>query len=308
MALAAEKRVRDHVRITPVESSQILGDDVYLKFENHQRTGSFKVRGAFNKMLVLPEADRARGVVAASTGNHGQAVACAARELGARATIFAPEHAETSKLKAIERYGASITRHGEDCVVAEVAARAFAAQEGLSYISPYNDPDVVAGQATMGVELAQQLEDIDAIFIALGGGGLLGGVGGYLKALGHPIEVVACSPAHSCVMHDSIEAGRILDQPSQPTLSDGTAGGVEADTITFEICREVVDHRVLVSEEEIAAAMRLLIEEHHTMVEGAAGVALAGFLAMREQFTSRKSVVVLCGANASADVLRRVLT
>ena len=308
MALAAEKRVRDHVRKTPVESSQILDGDVYLKYENFQRTGSFKVRGAFNRMLVMSESDRAKGVVAASTGNHGQAVACVARDLNTTATIFTPENAEQSKLKAIGHLGASIVRCGEDCVVAEAAARSFALEEGLVYVSPYNDPEVVAGQATIGVELDRQLEHIDAVFIALGGGGLLGGVGGYLKSCRADVEVVACSPANSCVMHDSIAAGRILDQPSAPTLSDGTAGGVEADTITFDLCRDVVDHRVLVSEAEIAEAMRMLLIDHHTMVEGAAAVALAGYLSQREQFRSKTSVVILCGANASADVLRRVLS
>jgi threonine dehydratase len=166
---------------------------------------------------------------------------------------------------------------------------------------------VVAGQATIGVELDRQLEEIDAIFIALGGGGLLGGVGGYLKATRPDIDVVACSPANSCVMHDSLEAGRILEQPSTPTLSDGTAGGVEAGAITFELCQEVVDHRVLIEESEIAEAMRMLIIDHHTMVEGAAGVALAGYLALRDRYRGKRSVVVLCGANSSADVLRKVL-
>ena len=170
-------------------------------------------------------------------------------------------------------------------MVAEAAARSFALEEGLVYVSPYNDPEVVAGQATIGVELDRQLEHIDAVFIALGGGGLLGGVGGYLKSCRADVEVVACSPANSCVMHDSIAAGRILDQPSAPTLSDGTAGGVEADTITFDLCRDVVDHRVLVSEAEIAEAMRMLLIDHHTMVEGAAAVALAGYLSQREQFS-----------------------
>lgn len=307
MALAADTRVRDHVRLTPVESSQILGENVFLKYENLQRTGSFKVRGAFNRLLVMPESDRLRGVVAASTGNHGQAVACAARELATTATIFAPLHAEPSKLRAIETLGSTIIKDGDDCVFAEASARAYAIEHDLMYVSPYNDPEVVAGQATIGVELDRQLEEIDAIFIALGGGGLLGGVGGFLKSHRADIEVVACSPANSCVMHDSLEAGRILEQPSTPTLSDGTAGGVEAGAITFELCQEVVDHRVLIEESEIAEAMRMLIIDHHTMVEGAAGVALAGYLALRDRYRGKRSVVVLCGANASHEVLRKVL-
>jgi threonine dehydratase len=307
-ALKAEERVRAHVRCTEVGSSHIRGEDVLLKHENLQRTGSFKLRGAFNRMLVMPEAERARGVVAASTGNHGAAVACAARDLGTSATIFAPTVAEPAKLENIKRHGGTVVRAGEDCVLAEAEARAFAAKEGLVYVSPYNDLEVVAGQATVGVELDRQLDRIDAIFIALGGGGLLGGVGGYLKSCRPDIEVVACSPTNSCVMHDSIAAGHILDQPSLPTLSDGTAGGVEVDSITFELCRDVVDHRVLVDEPQIVEAMRILLFQEHTMVEGAAGVALAGYLAMQERFRGRRAVVLLCGANASEAVLKEVMS
>lgn len=307
-ALKAEERVRAHVRCTEVGSSHIRGEDVLFKHENLQRTGSFKLRGAFNRLLVMPETERARGVVAASTGNHGAAVACAARDLGTSATIFAPTVAEPGKLANIERHGGTVVRAGEDCVLAEAEARAFAASEGLVYVSPYNDLEVVAGQATVGVELDRQLDRIDAIFIALGGGGLLGGVGGYLKSCRPDVEVVACSPANSCVMHDSIAAGHVLDQPSLPTLSDGTAGGVEADSITFELCREVVDHRVLVDERQIIEAMRILLFQEHTMVEGAAGVALAGYLAMQERYRDRRAVVLLCGANASEAVLREVMS
>ena len=295
------------MRLTPVGSSQIPGGDVLLKHENHQRTGSFKLRGAFNRMLVMPESERARGVVAASTGNHGAAVACAARELGTTATIFAPTIADVSKLRNIEGHGGTIVQAGDDCVIAEAAARDHAATHGLVYVSPYNDPAVVAGQATLGVELDRQLDQFDAVFISMGGGGLLGGVGGYLKACRPEVEVVACSPANSCVMHQSIDAGRVLDLPSLPTLSDGTAGGVEADTITFDLCRRVIDHRILVSESQIAEAMRILLVEHHTMVEGAAAVTLAAYLAEADRYRDRRVVLVLCGANASQPVLHEVL-
>ncbi|MCH2161725.1 MAG: threonine/serine dehydratase [Phycisphaerales bacterium] len=306
-AIAAEARIREHVRLTPVGSSQIPGGNVLLKHENFQRTGSFKLRGAFNRLLVMPDSERSLGVVAASTGNHGAAVACAARELGTTATIFAPTIADSSKLRNITGYGGTIIQEGDDCVIAEQAARDFAREHGLVYVSPYNDPAVVAGQATLGVELDRQLEDFDAVFIALGGGGLLGGVGGYLKACRPDVEMVACSPANSCVMHESIDAGRILDLPSLPTLSDGTAGGVEADSVTFELCREVIDHRILVSEAQIAEAMRMLLIDHHTMVEGAAAVTLAAYLAEAERYRDRRVVLVLCGANASQSVLRDVL-
>ena len=279
-----------------------------LKLENQQRTGSFKLRGAFNRMLLLDPAQRSAGVVAASTGNHGSAVACAARALGVEARIFVPEHADPSKTRAIELQGASLVQVGSDCIESERAARVDAEQSGSTYVSPYNDPDVVAGQGTLGVELHQQVDDLDAVFIAMGGGGLISGAGGYLRSAFPSLEVVACSPEHSAVMHHSLEAGRLLDLPSKPTLSDGTAGGVEAGSITFDLCREVVGSSVLVTEAEIVESMRILLGEHHQLVEGAAAVALAGFLKQRERFRGRSVAIVLCGANIAPEVLREVLS
>ncbi len=166
---------------------------------------------------------------------------------------------------------------------------------------------MIGGQGTIGRELERQLDAIDAIFVALGGGGLIGGIGGYLKSTGRPVRVVACSPENSPVMHESLRAGRIVELCSKPTLSDGTAGGVEAGSITFELCREVVDHSVLVSEQEIRDAVRLIVSRHHVLIEGAAGVAVAGFLKQRQRFPGRDVAIVLCGANIDVDVLRTIL-
>lgn len=308
---SAEDRIRDHVRHTPIEDSKVLGDHadctVILKLENHQRTGSFKLRGAFNKMLLLDESARKRGVVAASTGNHGSAVACAAHDLGVEATVFAPTNADSGKLEAIRSQGAQIRTAGDDCLHAEHEARQFCMENDRTYISPYNDTAVIAGQGTIGVELSRQIEDLDVVFMSVGGGGLLSGVASYLKSVRPGIEIVACSPANSCVMHESLQAGELLDLPSEPTLSDGTAGGVEKGSITFELCRQLVDRSILVTEEEIASAMRLVIRSHHVLVEGAAGVAVAGFLRDRDAHAGRKVAIILCGANASLEVLGRVL-
>jgi threonine dehydratase len=308
---AAHARIREHVRRTAVERSRTLGAAgdcrVHLKLENTQATGSFKLRGALNKLLVLDEPTRRRGVVAASTGNHGAAVAYGAARLGVPALIFAPESALASKLEAVRGYGAEVRLVGADCIEAETAARAHADERGLVYISPYNDPAVVAGQGTLGRELHEQLEHLDAVYIALGGGGLLGGVGGYLKAVRPDVEVIACSPRNSAVMHHSLAAGRILDLPSEPTLSDGTAGGVEAGSITFELCRAVADRSLLVEEDEIAAAVRHVVAHHHALIEGAAGVAVAGFLAERGSRAGQDVAIVLCGANIDVEVLKRIL-
>jgi threonine dehydratase len=307
----AAERLAGRVRRTPLEPSPTLseasGARVYLKLENLQRTGSFKLRGATNKLLTLPPDVRARGVVAASTGNHGAAVASAAAELGVRALVFAPENASPGKLAVVRALGAEVRLHGDDCLVAEHAARELAESEGLVYVSPYNDPAVVAGQGTLGVELLEDLPDLEAVVIAVGGGGLIAGVGSYLKAVREQIDVIGVSPRHSAAMHASLAAGSVVDVEHLPTLSDGTAGGMEADTITLPLCAASVDEVVLVDEDAIADGMRRVITAHHTLVEGAAGAAVAGLLAARERLAGRTTAVILCGANVDPAVLKEVL-
>lgn len=307
----AEQRIRSHVRETPVESSPVLSDlsggRVHLKLENVQLTGSFKLRGALNKLLSLPVEQRARGVVAASSGNHGAGVACAAGIAGCRALVFVPEHTPEHKVASITKHGAEVQRYGHDCVLTEEHARAFAAAEGMAYVSPYNDPAVIAGQGTIAAELERQLESMDAVFVALGGGGLISGIGGFLRGRSREVEVVACSPENSPVMHESVQSGEIVEMEAKPTLSDSTAGGVEAGAITFPLCREFIDDSVLVSEQEIASALRLVVEHHHTLIEGAAAVAVAGFAKIAERYSDKDVVIVICGANIGLDTLARVL-
>ncbi len=313
--LAAASRIETYVRRTAVEFSPSLSEAgdcrVFLKLENQQLTGSFKLRGAMNKLLTLEEAHRGRGVVAASTGNHGAAVACGSSALGCQALIFAPKTAMKSKLDVIQSYGAEIRLEGEDCIEGELAARAFADAEGLAYISPYNDPMVVAGQGTVGLELSQQVPDLNSVFISVGGGGLISGTGGYLRSRNDAVEVIGASPENSAVMAASLRAGEILDLPSDPTLSDGTAGGVEAGSMTFEICREVISEFVLVSEAAIAEGMRTVIHKHHNLVEGAAGTAVAAFMKLVEtdpdRVAGKNVAIVLCGANIDPNVLREVV-
>ncbi len=305
---AAAGRIAAHIRHTPTEYSHALsevsGAEVYLKLENLQTTGSFKLRGATNALLSLGAG--ATGVVAASSGNHGMAVAHAARIAGLDALIFVPEGAAAAKLEAIEALGAKMRRVEGDPVLAETAARRHADETGLPYLSPYNDPQVVAGQGTIGVELASDLDRVDVLFASMGGGGLIAGAGGYLKGL-LGTRVVACSPVNSAVMHESLLAGRILDLPSFPTLSDGTAGGVEPDAITFDLCRDIVDDSLTVSEDEIRVAMRLIIGRHHTLIEGSAAVAVAGFLQTTDRWAGQQVAIVLCGANVGIGVLKKVL-
>jgi threonine dehydratase len=302
----AERRIRSWITETPLEPSPLAaatGARLYLKLENFQHTGSFKARGAFSKLLTLDPADRARGVIAASTGNHGAAVAYAASALDSRALIVVPSDANPGKVSAIKALGGEVEVHGDDSAVAETYARARALEKRIPYISPYNDPDVVAGQGTIGVELAGQLPMVDAVFIAVGGGGLLAGVGALLKSIWPETVVVGCSPENSPVMIESIRAGRILDLPSRPTVSDGTAGGVEAGAITYEWCRSLADQLVTVSENEIRHGMRAVRETHLMTVEGAAGVPLAAYLRHAEAWRGKNVVVILCGGNVSPDAL-----
>jgi len=309
--LAAEARIRPYTRETYLEYSPFLSEagaaDVWVKCEHLQYTGSFKARGAMNKVLALSESERANGVVAASTGNHGLAVARAAREVDVPVIVFVPTTADPGKVAAVERLGARVERHAEDCGVTEVHARAFASDHGMAYVSPYNDPFVVAGQGTVGLEVARQLEGIDAIFVALGGGGLIAGTAGYLKSVHPDLTAVGCSPENSCVMIRSLEAGKILDLPSLATLSDGTAGGVEADAITFELCRMLVDECITVSEAEIREALRDFVAAHHQLIEGSAAMAVAAYLSARDRWKGKRVVVVLCGGNVALETLREVV-
>jgi threonine dehydratase len=313
--LAAEKRIRSRIRETPLEPSPFLSAEagdarVYLKLESHQLTGSFKLRGAMNKLLSLAPADLARPVVTASSGNHAGAVAYSLKELGGKGIIYLPSTVSRAKVEALEPYrahGVELRFVGSDSVEGELEAKRVSREESLPYVSPYSDPQVIGGQGTVGVELERQLETIDAVFVPVGGGGLIAGIAGYFKAREPSVRIVGCQPSASRVMQESIAAGRILDMPSEPTLADGTAGGLDPDAITFPICRRVIDEMVLVSEEEIADAMRLAIEKHSTLIEGAAALSIAGFRKTRASYRGKSVVLVVSGKKVSIDTLRRIL-
>lgn len=309
--LRAEQRIRPHIRETPLDYSAALSSlarcHAHVKLENVQYTGSFKVRGALNKLLSLTPEQRAQGVVTASSGNHGAGVAYGLHKLGIQGTVFVPEHASATKVEAIKRLGAQVRLYGADSALTEAFAREYARSKGMIYISPYNDPQVIGGQGTIAVELARQIERIDTVFVALGGGGLISGIASYLKALSDHLHVVGCSPHNSPVMIESLKAQHIIEMQSLPTLSDGTAGGVEPDAITFPLCQQLVDAYALVAEEEIKDAMRLFMETQHMLIEGAAAVALAAFLQQREQLQGQNVVIIICGANISLQALKTIL-
>lgn len=309
--LLAESRIRPHIRETILEYSPYLsrkgGVSVFCKLENLQHTGAFKMRGAMNKLLSLTTEELSRGVVTASTGNHGVAVAFSLNKLDAQGIVFVPEGTPRSKVEAIERLGAEVRYYGEDCVVTETFARQYALKNKMIYISPYNDPQIVGGQGTIGMELAHQLDQIDTVFVSLGGGGLISGIAGYLKSVHPDVRIIGCSPENSQVMIQSIKAGKILDLPSLPTLSEGTAGGVEPGAITFKLCRELVNEYITVSEDEIKESLRMFIQNQHMLIEGAAAVSVASYLKMRKCFTDQNVVIVICGSNINLETLKSIL-
>ena len=307
----AANRISSHIRETPLDYSPFFseetGCEVWLKLENLQYTGSFKLRGAFNKLLSLPPEQRKTGCVAASSGNHGAAIAYAMKKLGVTGVIFVPEQTSSAKVDAIKRFGGDVRFFGTDGLDTEEHARQYADENSMAYLSPYNDEHVIGGQGTCGVEISRQISDVDAVFVAVGGGGLISGIGAYLKSVNLAVEVVSCQPVASMVMTESVKAGSLLDLSSEPTLSDGTAGGIEESAITFDICRDIVDRYVVVSEEEIAEGMRQFIDSHHQLPEGAAGVAIAGFLQVASDFAGKTVVIVICGGNISRETLKRVI-
>ena len=275
-----------------------------MKLENLQLTGSFKLRGAVNKILSLRKSQLDKGIVTASSGNHGAAVSLALKKLNTPGLIFVPDYASEAKLESIRNNGAEIRKYGTDQVETEIHAREYARETGMTFISPYNDPVVVGGQGTIGVELTRQMKELDAVFVSIGGGGLVSGIAAYLKTVRPGIEIIGCSPENSKVMMESVKAGKILELPSLPTISDGTAGGLDPGTITFDLCRDLVDDYVAVTEDEIKDSMKLFMKSHHMMIEGAAGVALAPLFKYGKRFAGKKVAVIICGANISTEALK----
>ncbi|MEU4603937.1 threonine/serine dehydratase [Kribbella sp. NPDC023972] len=302
-------RLREHLPPTPFVRfgafSDELGAEVLVKCEHLQRTGSFKARGSMAKILTLTAEQRQRGVVTASTGNHGLGVGNALATLGGRGLVYLPENASPSKVAALRRLGLELHAEGNDSGVLEPKARAYAAEHNLVYVPPYNDPDIIAGQGTVAVEILEQLagRPLDAVVVAVGGGGLVSGVAAVLKKHLPGIRVYGASPVRDDAMAASVRAGKIVQVDAGETLSDGTAGSVEPGSITFDLCRELVDDWVLVSEDAIRAALRMVIDTEHQLIEGSAAMAFAAARARRTELGGKRVAVVSCGGNISSSTL-----
>ena len=305
----AYDNIKKHIVKTPLihsnSLSSISDSNVFLKLENFQHTGSFKLRGAMNKILNLP--DKSISVVAASSGNHGAAVAYSLRNLKMKGLVYVPENAVPSKVKLIKKYGVEVRYSGNDSLIAESSAILYAEENNLSFVSPYNDIDVISGQGTIGVEMINQLKDLDVVFITVGGGGLISGVGGYLKSINSNIKIIGCSPENSPVMKISLNKGKIIEFDSLPTLSEGSAGGIERDSITYNFCKEFIDNFYLVSEEEIIENIIFFIANEKLLIEGAAAVSVAAFLKNKKLFKGMNVGIVICGGNIGNDILKSIL-
>lgn len=301
----AHTALRPQVRKTAFDRSHILssqyGCELFLKCEHLQHTGSFKFRGASNKIRLLTPEQQQQGVITASSGNHGQGMALAGARAGVPVTVYASTNASPLKLDAIRSYGATVVTLDADGLTVELKAAEAAQSEGITFVSPYNDADVIAGQGTIALEMLEDEPELDAVFVAVGGGGLISGIGSVMKQLSPSTQVIACWPAASTAMYASLEAGMIVEPPEHDTLSDGTAGGLEPGTITFPLCQQVVDDCVLVSEDEIREAMKQLARYERWMVEGAAGVAMAAFMQQADKWKGKRVAVVLCGRNITLE-------
>ena len=297
--LAAADRLSSVIERTPLVHSPALaeraGADVYLKYEQRQRTGSFKIRGAYNALALLPDDVRRRGVVASSAGNHGLGLAWAARELGVRARIFVPATAPAVKREGIAALGAEVDTTQPDYDAAHRMAEAYASEHGLTFVNPCAGRSLLAGQGTVGLEILEALPDVATMLVPVGGGGLIGGIAGYVRITAPHVRLVGVQSAKTNAMAASLAAGRRVDVPVPPTLADGLAGQIDDEG--FAIGRAALDEIVTVTEQEIAAAIAWLSHEHDVRVEGSGAVGVAALLHRRVHAPASPVAVVLSGGN-----------
>jgi threonine dehydratase len=309
--LAAQNRVGDAVRHTPLDYSRTFsertGAEVHLKLENFQRTGAFKIRGAANRVRQLSDAERAAGVIAASAGNHAQGVALAAQQSGADATVVMPEFAPISKIQATEGYGADVVLHGEGYDAAQERAHELAVEGGLTYIHAFDDPAVMAGQGTLGLEVVDDLPELDTVIVPVGGGGLIAGVATAVKARLPEARVVGVQAEGASAVAESLRKGERVGHERVDTVADGIAVGRPGER-TLEVVRERVDEVVTVPDAAIASALVDLLERAKTLVEGAGAVPLAAVLENAFAYEEKEAIAtVLSGGNIDLTLLTTVV-
>jgi threonine dehydratase len=306
----ARQKIASIVRRTPLIHSDWLaervGSAVYLKLESLQETGSFKIRGATNKLLNLAPDARECGVITVSSGNHGRAVSYVARQLGIRAIVLLSESVPEVKREAIQRLGAEAVVHGKTYDEAAEYASRLQEERGLVMIHPFDDPFIIAGQGTIGLELLEDFPEIDTVIVPLSGGGLLGGIALALKIAHAGIRTIGVSMERGPAMVESLHAGKVVDIVEEPTIADALAGGIAPNIHTFDIIQKYVDDTVLVSEEEIAGAMAFALEKHHLVVEGGGVVGIAALLYGKVERLGKHVAVVVSGGNVDLSLLLKI--
>jgi threonine dehydratase len=308
---AALGRIRDRIYLSPCARTETLsrlsGTSAFLKLENLQMTGSYKERGALNTLLLAGEAERARGLIAASAGNHAQGVAYHAGRLGVKATIVMPESTPIMKVANTRAHGARIVLHGANYDEAYAEARRLEQVEGLTFVHPFDDPRIIAGQGTVGLEILEQVPEVDAILVPIGGGGLASGVAVAAKALRPEVRIVGVETEVLPSMLAALEAGRPVTLEPATTIADGIAVKRAGD-LTFEHVRRLVDEIVTVSEEEIASAILYLLEKEKTVAEGAGAVTVAALMNRRAAgLEGRRAVAIVSGGNIDVNLVARII-
>ena len=294
-------------RVTPLNEAKNLGKNVYIKAENLQKTGAFKLRGAYNKIRSLSEEERARGVIACSAGNHAQGIALSATMLGIKSVICMPAGAPISKVEATKNYGAEVVLvPGVYDDAAKESVR-LAEEKGYSFAHPFNDPYVIAGQGTIGLEILDQLPEVEQVVVPIGGGGLISGIAFAIKTLKPSCKVIGVQAAGAASMYASRQAGDVLELPSVSTIADGIAVKRPGD-LTFDLCQKYVDEIVTVKDDEIATAILALMEDQKTVAEGAGATTVAAVMFGKVNAVDRKTVCVVSGGNVDVTTLSRVIT
>jgi threonine dehydratase len=307
---AARERIGDRVHRTPVLSATRLGARVGAalahKCESLQKTGSFKVRGALNKLAQLDDASRSRGVITVSAGNHAQALAWAARDAGIRCTVVMPARASQTKVDASRGYGAEVVLHGSTSIEAFARAHELAAQRGLTFVHPFDDEAIIAGQGTVGLEIVEQMPDVEAVIVPIGGGGLIAGVALAVKELRPSARVFGVEPSGAAVMRQSLDLGHPVRLESMNTIADGLAAPMAGD-LAYDIVRRYVDDVVTVTDAEIVQAMKDILFSCKLLAEGAGAAATAAVLTARVPVKGKRVVAVLSGGNVDTSRVREVL-
>ena len=307
----AHKSISPYINYTPLIHSLALSKnlEVYLKLECLQVTGSFKLRGATNKLLSLTNEQKNKGVIAVSTGNHGKGVAHAAKQIGIKSTIFMSSMVPEHRKKAIESLGAKVEIIGNNSDEADLYAREFANKNNITLVHPFDDLDVIAGQGTVGLEMLEAMPDIDSVIIPTSGGGLIGGIALAIKLQKPNVKIIATSMKRGPSMYESLKAGKPVDVKEEETLADCLGGSIGLENqYTFGICKDVIDDFILIDEPKIAEGIKFNFEKHKLVTEGAAATSI---MAVKDQLSShfgKNTICLLCGGNIDSELFGKIIS